>query len=383
MDLTVTTFKGLERVLAAELEALGASDISVRTRAVTCFGSKELLYRANYQLRTALRVLVPFHQFIARDPEALYQKIRAYNFSHHLKPDQTFAVDVVVHSDYFPHSQYVMHKVKDGIVDRMRTTYNMRPAINLEDPDFRLHVRISGDEVTLSADSSGESLHKRGYRTKTVSAPMSEVLAAGLVSLSGWDRRSMFIDPMAGSGTIAIEAAMMAAHIPPQFCRKDFAFKKWRNFDAPLWKKVVAEVNAGITDKLPPIFASDKSRMAVEAIKANIEKLPVRNCVIASHFDFFSVKQENATIIMNPPYDERMRVSDIFSFYEEIGSHLKHKCAGSSAWLFSSNAEAMKYIGLRPSKKHILFNGPLECRYYNYNLFKGKRAEFLEDKDPH
>ncbi|MCO6460742.1 MAG: class I SAM-dependent RNA methyltransferase [Saprospiraceae bacterium] len=380
MEIAITTFKGLEQVLADELKVLGAKDIAIGVRAVTCFGDKELLYRANYELRTALRVLIPFHQFIARDIDTLYQKIRAYNFSHYLRPDDTFAIDVVAHSEYFTHSQFVIHKIKDGIVDRMRAVFGVRPSIDTENPDFRLNVRITGDMVTLSADSSGDSLHKRGYRTKTVSAPMSEVLAAGLVFLSGWDRRSMFIDPMAGSGTIPIEAGMMAASIPPQFCRKRFAFHRWKNFDKHLWKKVVSEAVQKIKYDLPPIFASDKSRIAVDNIKTNMEKLPFRNGIITSHFDFFNVKQENATIIMNPPYDERMKVSDVYRFYEDIGTHLKHKCSGSDAWIFSSNAQAMKYIGLKPLKKHILFNGPLECRFNGYRLFSGSLKETKQNK---
>lgn len=375
MDITITTFKGFEEILAYELEALGASDIQIGTRAVTCFGDKELLYRCNYELRTALRVLLPIYNFRAADNETLYKKIREFNFAAHLTPDQTFAIDVVVNSEYFPHSQFVMHKIKDGIVDRMRSRFDKRPSINTDNPDFKLHVRISGDEVILSSDSSGESLHKRGYRNQTVSAPMSEVLAAGLVILSGWDGRTMFIDPMAGSGTIPIEAAMFASNTPSQYCREDFLFKKWRNFDHNLWRKVVEDANNRIDLDLPIIFASDKDKSAIEAIKVNLEKLPVWNKVIASQFDFFSVKQENATLIFNPPYDERMRVSDVLNFYEDIGTHLKHKCAGSNAWIFSSNFEAMKNIGLKTSRRYTLYNGPLECKYFGYELFQGKRAQ--------
>ncbi|HQU94874.1 MAG TPA: class I SAM-dependent RNA methyltransferase [Saprospiraceae bacterium] len=371
MEIVVTTFKGLEDVLANELINLGAQDVQPGVRAVSCYGDKELIYRANYELRTALRVLVPFHQFIARDIDTLYKKIRSYNFSGYLSPDQTFAIDVVLHSEYFTHSQFVMHKIKDGIVDRIRASHDVRPSIDVVNPDFRLNVRISGDQFTLSVDSSGESLHKRGYRTKTVSAPMSETLAAGLVYLSGWNRESLFIDPMAGSGTIAIEAAMMSANIPPQFCRKIFAFQKWRNFDQRLWNKVVQEAGLKIKSEIPPVFASDKSRIAIDNIKTNVERLPLKTGFIVSQFDFFNVKQENATIIMNPPYDERMKVSDVYRFYEEIGNHLKHKCPGSNAWIFSSNMEAMKYIGLKPSKKFILYNGPLECRYHGFQLFSG------------
>lgn len=378
MELTITTFKGLEQVLALELKEMGAQDITIGTLAVSCYGDKQLMYRANYELRTALRVLVPIHQFVANSPDALYKKVKAFNFSGYLRPEQTFAIDAVVHSEYFTHSQFVIHKVKDAIVDRMRADYGIRPSIDVSAPDFRLHVRITGDRVTLSSDSSGDSLHKRGYRTKTVSAPMSEVLAAGLVRLSGWDKKSIFIDPMAGSGTIAIEAAMAAADVPAQFCREDFTFKKLKNYDNRLWNKVVQDAKERINTVLPPIFASDKSRLAVDNIKTNLEKLPINNGVIASQFDFFNVRQENATIIMNPPYDERMKVSDVMRFYEEIGNHLKHKCTGSKAWIFSSNIEAMKYIGLKPSKKYILFNGPLECRYHGFELFSGKREGRLE-----
>lgn len=375
MDLTITTLKGFEGILAQELEVLGAEDIQIGARAVTCFGDKKLLYRANYELRTALRVLVPFHNFRASSPEALYKKIRDYNFLPFLQPDQSFSIDVAISSEYFTHSQFVTHKVKDGIVDRMRSRFDQRPSISIDNPDFKLHVRIVGDEVTLSTDSSGESLHKRGYRTKTVSAPMSEVLAAGLVILSGWDRKSMFIDPMAGSGTIAIEAAMIASNTPAQYCRENFLFKKWSNFDRRMWEGVVNDANDKIDLDLPIIFASDKDRSAIEAIKTNLDPLPIHDKVIASQFDFFSVKQENATMIFNPPYDERMKVSDVLDFYEDIGTHLKHKCAGSKAWIFSSNFDAMKQVGLKTSRRFTLYNGPLECKYFGYELFQGKRAE--------
>ena len=374
MDITVTTLKGFESILAHELDALGAEDIQMGARAVTCFGDKELLYRANYELRTALRVLVPFYNFRASSTDALYKKIRDYNFLPFLKPDQSFSIDVACSSEYFTHSQFVTHKVKDGIVDRMRSKFDQRPSISIENPDFKLHVRIVGDEVTLSTDSSGESLHKRGYRVQTVSAPMSEVLAAGLVIMSGWDKETMFLDPMAGSGTIAIEAAMIASNTPAQYCREKFLFQKWSNFDRRLWEKVVDDANERIDLNLPIIFASDKDRSAIDAIKANLVRLPFRDKVIASQFDFFSVKQENATIIFNPPYDERMKVSDVLKFYEDIGTHLKHKCSGSNAWIFSSNFEAMKNIGLKTSRRHTLYNGPLECKYFGYELFQGKRA---------
>lgn len=375
MDITVTTLKGFESILAHELDALGAEDIQMGARAVTCFGDKELLYRANYELRTALRVLVPFYNFRATTTDALYKKIREYNFSPFLSPDQSFSIDVACSSEYFTHSQFVTHKVKDGIVDRMRSKFDKRPSISIENPDFKLHVRIVGDEVTLSTDSSGDSLHKRGYRVQTVSAPMSEVLAAGLVILSGWDKETMFVDPMAGSGTIAIEAAMIASNTPAQYCRDNFLFKKWSNFDRRLWERVVDDANEKIDLDLPIIFASDKDRSAIDAIKANLANLPIRDKVIASQFDFFSVKQENATIIFNPPYDERMKVSDVLNFYEDIGTHLKHKCAGSNAWIFSSNFEAMKHIGLKTSRRYTLYNGPLECKYFGYELFQGKRAQ--------
>jgi len=375
MDLTITTLKGFEGILAQELDALGAEDIQIGARAVTCFGDKELMYRANYELRTALRVLVPFHNFRASSTEALYKKIRDYNFLPFLQPDQSFSIDVAISSEYFTHSQFVTHKVKDGIVDRMRSRFDQRPSISIDNPDFKLHVRILGDEVTLSTDSSGESLHKRGYRVQTVSAPMSEVLAAGLVILSGWDKETMFVDPMAGSGTIAIEAAMIASNTPAQYCRENFLFKKWSNFDRRLWEKVVDNANERIDLDLPIIFASDKDRSAIDAIKANLVRLPIRDKVIASQFDFFSVKQENATIIFNPPYDERMKVSDVLDFYEDIGTHLKHKCAGSKAWIFSSNFDAMKQIGLKTSRRFTLYNGPLECKYFGYELFQGKRAQ--------
>lgn len=375
MDITVTTLKGFESILAHELDALGAEDIQMGARAVTCFGDKELLYRANYELRTALRVLVPFYNFRATTTDALYKKIREYNFSPFLSPDQSFSIDVACSSEFFTHSQFVTHKVKDGIVDRMRSKFDKRPSISIENPDFKLHVRIVGDEVTLSTDSSGDSLHKRGYRVQTVSAPMSEVLAAGLVILSGWDKETMFVDPMAGSGTIAIEAAMIASNTPAQYCRDNFLFKKWSNFDRRLWERVVDDANEKIDLDLPIIFASDKDRSAIDAIKANLANLPIRDKVIASQFDFFSVKQENATLIFNPPYDERMKVSDVLNFYEDIGTHLKHKCAGSNAWIFSSNFEAMKNIGLKTSRRYTLYNGPLECKYFGYELFQGKRAQ--------
>lgn len=375
MELAITTLKGLEPFLAEELKALGAQDLVIGARVVTCFGDKELLYRANYELRTALRVLIPIHNFRARDPEMLYRRIRAYNFSGYLSEGKTFAIDVAVNSEYFTHSRFAMHKVKDGIVDQLRQKYGYRPSIDVERPDFRLHVRISGDEVTLSSDSSGDSLHRRGYRVNALIAPVSEVLAAGLISMSGWSGMTTFIDPMAGSGTIAIEAAMYASNTPAQYCRSDFQFFRWRNFDKNLWKKIVQTANAQINLDLPVIFASDKDKSAIEAIKENVSQLPFADKVISSQFDFFSVRQENATIVFNPPYDERIPLQNALQFYEDIGTHLKHKCTGSNAWILSSNFQAMKSIGLKTSKRYTVFNGPLECKFYGYELFKGKKVE--------
>ncbi|HQW10681.1 MAG TPA: THUMP domain-containing protein [Saprospiraceae bacterium] len=371
MEIVVTTFKGLEPVLAAELGQLGAEDVSIGHRAVICFGDKELLYKINYLVRTGIKVLLPIAYFQARDPEELYHAMRHVDFGGYLSSNGTFSIDIVCHSEYFTHEQFAMYRIKDAIVDQMKKVHGERPSIDTSNPDFRLHVRISGDEITLSSDSSGDSLHKRNYKHAINVAPLNECLAAGIILLSGWDKTTPLWDPMAGSGTIGIEAAMIASDCPPQLLRSKFTFKKWRSFNPSLWSKVCSEAKEKIDVSSIPILMSDIDLDAVKIIRDNMENLPFAEEVKVTRADFFDLTGQGETLVFNPPYDQRMRVDDIHEFYSNIGDHMKKYFTGSTAWIFSSQLDALKSIGLKTGRKIPLFNGPLDSRLCRYDLFAG------------
>ena len=390
------TFKGLEEVLAAELIAFGANDVQLERRAVSFRGDKALLYRANLCLRTALRILVEIKneklkiKNERRKPEdALYEFVKGVNWSQFMSVDSSFAIDATVYSDTFRNSRFVTYRVKDAVADYWLERAQRRPNVNTEDPDLRINVHIAGEQVTLSLDSSGESLHKRGYRVATTEAPINEVLAAGLLRIAGWDGQTDFYDPMCGSGTFLIEAALMARNIPPCIFRKSFAFERWPDFDAELWSDIYND-DSSEREFTHKIYGSDASFYAIQQAAKNIKSAGVQKDVELRQIRLEEIKWSNgqindkmvndqmvnALVMMNPPYGERLASNkDMEDLYGKIGTALKHQFAGATAWIISSNDAAIKCIGLKPSKKMRLLNGELDCQFNKYELFQGKRNE--------
>ena len=366
------TLKGFEPILAEELSSLGASRTEVVNRGVNFYGGRALLYKVNLASRLSLRVLLPLLRFEASDTDSVYRRVKRYDWSLHLDNKTTFAIDAVVHSPLFRHSQYVLQIVKDAIVDRFREKTNLRPSINRENPDILINVHISGKWVTLSLDSSGGSLHKRGYRTGLFEAPLNEVLAAGMIMLAGWNGETPFLDPMCGSGTLAIEAALIAASIPPGIFRKQYGFENWKDFDRELLEHVVNGLRTEKEVKVP-IVASDVDPAAVALTKQHVKQMDLEHIITVEERDFTTASgnREGTTLIMNPPYGERIKPENIEALYSSIGTTLKHNFPGSDAWILSSSKKALGCVGLKPSGKRVLFNGPLECTYVNYKTFVG------------
>lgn len=373
MKITAVTIKGLEEVLAQELRDLGAKDIEIMHRAVGFHGDQEMLYKANFWLRTAIRVLVPIHEFMVKDEEDLYDKVFDLPWDDYMDIDQTFSIDAVVSSHQFTHSKYIALKTKDALVDKWRKLEGRRPDVNTLTPDVKVHVRIYNSEVTISLDSSSDSLHRRGYRTHSVPAPINEVLAAGMILLSGWDKKTTFLDPMCGSGTIAMEALTLAAGRPPQDKDRRFGFKQWRDFDSDLWDKVT-DVEVDYSD-LPKIIARDKGLRPLKATEMNIGHLDWLDYITVEKSDFFKSQQseEKFHIVMNPPYDERLRERDIVQFYQFIGDTLKSAYTGSEAWIIAGNEEGLKSIGLRASRRISLMNGPIPSKFCKFEMYAGTR----------
>ncbi len=375
----VKTAAGLEPVLATELREMGATGIRELKRAVAFDGDRRMLYRANYELRTALRVLIPIHAFSAYGERDFYEGIYDIDWLQYMSVKDTLAIDTVATGEVFKHSHYVGLLAKDAIVDQFRERTQRRPDVNTSSPTLRIHIHIQGTHVEVALDASGDSLHRRNYRRDTVEAPLSEVLAAGMVLLSGWDKKSPFIDPMCGSGTIAIEAAMLAVGMPPQHKREGFGFFKWPDFDRKLWNEVKAEADAKISQTLDfPIVASDIESRARNATTQNLLTAQLEKVVHVEKAPFEKVLPPGdipGTLITNPPYDERMKLEDSIAFYQGIGDLLKNNWPGWNAWLISSNRDALKHVGLRPSRRITLFNGALECSFQKFELYEGKKID--------
>lgn len=373
LQIVAKTLYGLEAVLADEITALGGQEISLQNRAVSFVGDRRLLYAANLKLRTALRVLRPILTFTATNDDQLYRKIQEVDWAAYLSPADTLAVDCFASSQHFQHSKFVALRIKDAIVDQFRERQGVRPSVDVVSPTLRLNAHVSHDQCTIALDSSGDSLHKRGYRLDKTQAPLNEVLAAGMVLLSGWDRKSPFVDPMCGSGTIAIEAAMLAQNRAPGLCRDNFGLMRWRDFDEVLWQAVKQSAQAQNQDTKGEIVASDRSEKAVRIARENAARAGVADAIhfSASPFDRLAVAAGNGTLITNPPYGERMQRSDLLALYKALGDHLKQSYTGFDAWILSGNKQALKHIGLRPSKKIKLYNGPIECSFQRYHLYEG------------
>ena len=377
-EMLAKTFKGLEQVLATELVQLGANNVQVERRAVSFTGDKRMLYTANMCLRTASRVLVPILSFKAQKADDIYEQVKALDWSQYMTVKTTFQIDATVYSDYFRHSQFVTYRVKDAIVDYWMERENQRPSVKLEGADLYLNVHIAGDRVTLSLDSSGESLHKRGYRVANTQAPINEALAAGMLLLAGWNGQSDFYDPMCGSGTLLIEAALIARNIAPGVYRQGFAFEKWADFDADLWDEVYNDDSREREFK-HKIYGSDAGFYAVQAATKNIQSASLQRDIEVKQIRVEELRladtnTEGTLVMINPPYGERLsQDKNVLRLYQDMGTALKHQFSGATAWVISSNEEALKCIGLRPAKKIHLVNGDLECLFNKYELFKGDR----------
>ncbi len=377
------TFKGLEDVLADELTALGAAAVVKQRRAVSFVGDKALLYRANLQLRTASRVLVPLVVFKAQDADEVYEHAKRIDWQSYMDVCTTFTIDSTVYSEEFRHSKYVTYRVKDAVADYWTERMGKRPNVNLTSPDLYINVHISGTQVTISLDSSGESLHKRGYRVGQTEAPLNEALAAGMLLMAGWKGQSDFYDVMCGSGTLLIEAALIAQNIGPGLFRKGFAFEKWRDFDAELFDQIYNDDSHERVFE-HHIYGSDAGYYAVQQAQKNIREAGMQRVIDVRQVrlqELHDIDAKDALVVINPPYGERLsHDKDVLRLYEDIGKCLKHQFAGATAWVLSSNQDALKCIGLKPSQRIKLLNGELECMYNKYELFAGERKEFVKQK---
>lgn len=376
-ELIAKTFQGLEEVLAQELIELGADNVQIGRRMVSFTGDKEMMYRANFCLRTAVRILKPIKHFKATSAEEVYDAIRAIDWSEYLSNDTTFAVDTVVFSDEFRHSKFVAYKVKDAIVDFFRDTTGDRPNISISNPDVRLNIHIAADDATLSLDSSGESLHLRGYKVASVEAPINEVLAAGLIKLSGWDMKSDFIDPFCGSATILIEAALMARNIYPGVFRKQYGFEKWNDFDADLFERIYND-DSQEREFDYKFYGYDLNHHAIEASRANAKSAGVADIIEFEQRDIrdFQQPESPAIMITNPPYGERLKPEDLYEVYSILGTQLKRNFQGGEAHVISYKEDLFREIGMRPSLKTPLYNGSLDCELRKYVIFDGKMKDF-------
>ena len=379
-ELIAKTFMGLEPVLAKELTQLGANDVKIGRRMVSFTGNKELMYRANFQLHTAIRILKPIRHFKAKCADDVYEEIKKIDWTAYLDDDKTFAVDSVVFSEEFRHSKFVSYKVKDAIVDQFREKTGKRPNISVANPDLRLNIHIAEDDCTLSLDSSGESLHRRGYRQESVEAPLNEVLAAGMILLSGWKGDTDFIDPMCGSGTILIEAALIAKNMAPGLFRKEYAFEKWPDFDADLFDEIYNDESQE-REFQHHIYGYDVDVKAVNTALLNVKAAGLSNDITIRQQDFkdFTQPSHRSIIITNPPYGERISTPDLLGTYKMIGERLKHEFKGNDAWILSYREECFEQIGLKPSIKIPLYNGSLECEFRRYQMFDGKLKDFRHD----
>lgn len=380
------TFKGLEEVLAGEITALGGNDIEIGRRAVSFTGDKGLLYRANLWLRTASRVLVPIATFRANDADEVYAEVKKIDWEQYMDLTTTFSIDATVYSEAFKHSRYVTYKVKDAIADLFNEKYGKRPSVRITDPDLYINVHIAAETVTISLDSSGESLHKRGWRVAQTDAPINEALAAGMLLMAGWQGQSDLYDPMCGSGTLLIEAALIALNIPPGIFRKHFAFENWKDFNKDLFA-TISEDDSDEREFTHHIYGSDAGFYAVQAAMKNIRSAGVQRYVDIKQIRIEELKGEKlkeegfdsngALVIINPPYGERLaQDKDVLRLYSDMGKALKFQFTGATAWVISSNEEALKCIGLKPSKKIHLLNGELDCLYNQYELFQGEHKEW-------
>ena len=375
------TFAGLETELLKELHALGAKNCEKLSRAVAFEGDLEMLYRANYYCRTALRILWRQKRFTFKNNRQFYDQIFDFPAEQYLSPDGTLAVHATIVDSIFNTPLYASVLAKDAICDRFRDRFERRPSVDKEYPDVQFHLHIYKDEAQLFMDSSGESLHKRGYKVRNHPAPLNEVVAAAMIMKSGWRGDCDFIDPMCGGATLLVEAAMQALNIPAGFYRREYGFYQWKNFDRQLWKKVRDE--ADIKDDVAiNFYGSDIDGRFLDIARANVQKARLQDFIILEKQDVRHSNPENvpSVVMMNPPYGERLSVDDIATLYQEIGDTLKKRYAGCRAYIISSDKDALKRIGLKPARKWPMLNGSLECLFQEYELFAGDRKQFVTNK---
>ena len=379
-EIIAKTALGLEPVLAKELTQLGASDVQVGRRMVSFTGDKELIYRANFQLHTAIRILKPIKHFKAMSADDVYEGVKDIDWTQYIGLEKTFAVDSVVFSEEFRHSKFVAYKVKDAIVDQFREKTGQRPNISVANPDIRLNIHIAEDKCTLSLDSSGESLHRRGYRQESVEAPLNEVLAAGMILMTGWQGETDFIDPMCGSGTLLIEAALIARNMAPGLFRKEYAFEKWPDFDAELFDKIYND-DSQEREFHHHIYGYDVDIKAVNTARLNVKAAGLSSDITVEERDFkeFTQPKEKSIMVTNPPYGERISTPDLLGTYKMIGERLKHQFTNNDAWVLSYREECFDQIGLKPSIKIPLYNGSLECEFRKYQIFDGKMRDYRSE----
>ena len=376
-EMVAKTLYGLEEILAEELLALGANDLQIGRRMVSFTGDKELLYKANFHCRTALRILKPIYHFKAKDADTVYKEVKKVEWEKYLSLDKTFAIDSVIYSEDFNHSKFVAYRTKDAIVDYFIEKFKKRPSVRVNNPDLYINIHISHNDCTLSIDSSGESLHKRGYRVDQTEAPLNEVLAAGMILKTGWKGESNFVDPMCGSGTLLIEAAMIALNIAPGIHRKEFAFQKWVDYDEELFDRIYND-ESGEREFAFHCYGSDISQAAIDIALENIRSAGLMKYIDlkVKPFQQYTEAPKPGILVTNPPYGERISSRDLLGLYNMIGERLKHVFMGYKAWILSYKDECFDKIGLRPSEKIKLMNGSLECEYRCYELFEGTNKDF-------
>ena len=377
-----TTQKGLEKALMKEIKVLGGKNVTAGRRMVECEGDKAFLYKANFHLRTALKVLKPIYTFKAKDPDDLYEQMRKFEWDNYLPLEKTFSIDSIVFSETMRHQMYVTYRTKDAIMDYFMKKEGKRMRVSAEHPDIPLLVHVNNDICTVSLNSSGESLHKRGYRTEQTEAPINETLAAGMLIMAGWRGQCDFMDPMCGSGTFLIEAGLIALGIPPGIYRKSFAFENWNDFDADLLEGISSD-DSGDKEFKFKLYGSDISGKAIKITRNNITRAGLNKYIVLEEKRFETVESpsEKGLLVTNPPYGERLQLDELAGLYERIGNQLKHHFKGWDAWIIAEKGNLLKYIGLKPSQKADLLNGQIPCELRQYQLFDGKRKEFLGKKN--
>jgi len=376
LQIQIKTFFGLEEVLANEIKKLGGRNVEIKNRAVNCEGDLGFLYKINYSARTALKIIVPVLTFKAWDENRFYDKLFDFQWDQYMDVDQSFAIDATVNSERFRHSQFMTLKMKDAIVDFFKFKYRKRPDVDNKNPQIKFHLHIDRELVTISLDSSGDPLFKRGYRKAQTVAPINEVLASGMLQLANWDGKGNFLDPMCGSGTLLIEAAMIAMDLPAQIFRKNFAFRNWKNYDEELFRKIKEFRINRVKEFSGKIVGYDTDAKAIAAAQTNIEAAEMEDIIEVKKQNFFESEKDMFPLMMvfNPPYDERISINDD-DFYKKIGDTFKQNYPNTLAWLISADLEAPKKIGLRPSRKIKLFNGKLETRFLQYEMYEGTKKK--------